>query len=397
MSIIEPGSARTNLVARVKNLLLQPGATWDEIDVEPATVRGLMTGYVMLLAAIPAVCSTIGMVVFGVGAFGFSYKPPLVWALGQGVLTYGLSLAMVFVMALIIDGLAPNFGGTKDRVQAFKVAAYAPTASWVAGVFGLLPPLAIVALLGGLYSLYILFRGLPKLMKVPEERAGGYFAVVLVVAIVVGFVIAMITGGMMTMSRMSGASLGGAAAVGGTVNVPGQGQVDLAKLQAASKAMEAAAKQMESGEGPPPTDPDVLKAYLPSSIGGFTRTEVSSSTAGMGGIQGSGAEGKYEKGDARVTLQVVDLGSAAAIMSMAGLANMKSTKETATGYEKVGKVGGRMTQEKYDNGSRHGEYSILVADRFMIQAEGDGVSMDELKAAVGAVGTARLEGLAKGG
>lgn len=397
MTIIEPGSAHAGLVARVKNLLLQPSATWDDIDREPATVSGLMTGYVMILAAIPAICGTLGMVLFGVGAFGFNYRPPLVWALGQGLLTYALSLGMVFVMALIIDGLAPSFGGTKDRIQAFKLAAYAPTASWVAGVFGLLPALAVVALLGGLYSLFILFRGLPKLMKVPQERAGGYFAVVLVIAIVVSFVIAMITSSLMGMSRMAGGGLGGPGALSGTVKVPGQGEVDLAKLQAASKAIEAASKQMESGEGPAPTDPDVLKAYLPASLGGFNRTEVSSSTGGMGGIQGSGSEGRYEKGDARLTLRVVDLGSAGALAAMAGAFNVKSSKETASGYEKIGKVDGRLTQESYDKSSRHGEYSVLVADRFMIQAEGDGVGVDELKSAVNAVGVARLEGLAKGG
>lgn len=397
MTIIEPGSARAGLVARVKNLLLQPSATWDDIDREPATVSGLMTGYVMILAAIPAICGTLGMVLFGVGAFGFNYRPPLVWALGQGLLTYALSLGMVFVMALIIDGLAPSFGGTKDRIQAFKLAAYAPTASWVAGVFGLLPALAVVALLGGLYSLFILFKGLPKLMKVPQERAGGYFAVVLVIAIVVSFVIAMITSSLMGMSRMAGGGLGGPGALSGTVKVPGQGEVDLAKLQAASKAIEAASKQMESGEGPAPTDPDVLKTYLPASLGGFNRTEVSSSTGGMGGIQGSGSEGRYEKGDARLTLRVVDLGSAGALAAMAGAFNVKSSKETASGYEKIGKVDGRLTQESYDKSSRHGEYSVLVADRFMIQAEGDGVGVDELKSAVNAVGVARLEGLAKGG
>ena len=81
---------------------------------------------------------------------------------------------------------------------------------------------------------------------------------------------------------------------------------------------------------------------------------------------------------------------------MAGAFNVKSSKETSTGYEKVGKVDGRLTQEQYDNASKHGEYSVLVADRFMIQVKGDAVSMNELKSAVSAVGTARLEGMAKG-
>ena len=399
MTIIEPGADRANLVARVRNLLLQPSATWDEIDREPATVNGLMTGYVVPLALIPAVCTLIGLLVFGAGVgfggFGMSVRFSPVYLITQAVLTYALSLGMVFVMAAIIDALAPSFGATKDRTQAFKLAAYAPTASWVAGVFLLLPALGIVALLGGIYSLVLLYKGLPKLMKAPEDRAVGYFAVVLVAAVVVSLVIAAVVGSVLAATGVS--RMGAPAAVSGTLNIPGQGDVDLGKLAAAGKAVEAAAKQMESGEGPSPTDPDLLKAFLPAAIGGFTRTEVSASTGGVAGIEGSGAEGRYTRGDAQMTVEVLDLGAAGALAGMAGAFNMKSFKETATGYEKVGKVDGRLTMEEYDRTSRHGEYSVLVADRFMVQAKGDDVNMDDLKGAVNAVGIARLEGLAKGG
>lgn len=396
MSIIEPGAAGAGLVERVRAILTKPAETWDVIDTERTSVAELYRGYVMILAAIPAVCAPLGMSLFGVSVFGVTVKTPIMWAVGQAVLSYALALATVFILALIIDGIAPNFGGTKDRSQAFKIAAYAPTASWIAGVFSLLPALSPVAILGGLYSLYLLYLGLPKLMKVPQERAGGYFGVVLVVAIVVSVVFAMITGSVMTMSRMG--AMAGASSISGKVTLPGgQGSVDLAKLEAAGKAAELAAKQMQEGKGPPATDPDVLKTYLPAAIGGFTRTEVSSSTGGVGGIQGSGAEGHYTKGDASLKVEVLDLGSAGALAGMAGAFNVKSSKETATGYEKVGKVDGRLTQESYDTASKHGEYSVLVADRFMIQVSGDGVSMDELKGAAGAIGTSRLEGLAKAG
>jgi len=395
MSVVEPGSAGAGLVGRVKGILFKPTETWDEIDREPATIGGLYTGYVMLLAAIPAVCSLIGFLVFGIGAFGISIRPSPVWLIVQAVLTYGLSLAMVYVMALIIEALAPNFGGTKDRMQAFKVAAYASTASWVAGVFGLLPALSIVAVLGGLYSLFLLSKGLPKLMKTPEDKALPYTAVVIVVAIVVGIVIGLVTSSVMTLSGAMN-PMGAVGSVSGTAKVPGAGEVDLAKLQEASKRMEAAAKQAEAGTATA-TDPEALKAYLPASVAGFTREEVSASSGGAGGYEGSQAEGRYTKGDASLRLEVSDLGAAGALAGMASAFNVKSSKETATGYEKVGKVGGRMTQESYDRQTKSGEYSVLVADRFMVQAKGDGVSMDELKAAVGAVDQGRLEGLAKAG
>lgn len=394
MSVVEPGSASAGLVARVKGILLKPTETWDVIDREPATINGLYTGYVMILAAIPAVAGLIGILAFGIGAFGITIRPSPVWLIVQAVLQYGLGLAMVYVMALIIETLAPNFGGTKDRMQAFKVAAYAPTASWVAGIFGLVPALSVIALLGGLYSLFLLYKGLPKLMKTPEDKALPYTAVVIVVAIVVSIVIGLVTSSVMALSGAMNPA-GAIGSVSGTVKTPG-GELDLAKLEAASKRMEVAAKQAEAGTATA-TDPEALKAYLPASVAGFTRDEVSASSGGAGGYQGSTAEGRYTKGEASLKLEVTDMGAAGALAGMASAFNVKSSKETATGYEKVGVVGGRMTQENYDRQARSGEYSVLVAERFMVQASGNGVSMEELKAAVGAVDQGRLEGLAKAG
>lgn len=394
MSVVEPGAANAGLVARVKDILLRPTETWAVIDGEPATIGGLYRSYVIPLAAIPPVCALIGMLVFGIGMFGITIRPSPVWLVAQAVVSYGLSLAMAYVLALVIEALAPSFGGVKDRTQAFKVAAYASTASWVAGVFSLVPALAIIGLLGALYSLFLLFKGLPVVMKTPEDKALPYTAVVIVVAIVIALVIGAITSGVMTMSgALRPPGLGD---VSGSVKVPG-GTIDLGKLEAASRQMEAAAARIESGEGVEATDPDTLKAYLPASVAGFTRGEVSASSGGAGAIQGAEAQGTYAKGDAMLRLQVTDLGAAGALAGMAGALNVKSSKETATGYEKVGMVRGRMTQERYDRETQSGEYGVLVADRFMIHAEGDGVSIDDLKAAVGAVDAGRLERIARAG
>lgn len=394
MSVVEPGSAGAGLVERVKGILLKPTETWDVIDGERPTIKELYTGYVMPLAAIPVVCSLIGLLVFGIGAFGITIRPSPVWLIVQAIVSYALALAMVYVMALIIEALAPNFGGTKDRMQAFKLAAYAPTASWAAGVFSLLPALAIVGVLGGLYSLFLLFKGLPKLMKTPEDKALPYTLVVIVVAIVVSLVVGLVSGSVLSLSgAMNRAAMG---SVSGTLKVPGAGEVDLGKLEAASKRIGTAAKQAEAGTATA-TDPEVLKGYLPASVAGFTRGEVSASSSGAGGYEGSQAEGRYARGEASLRLEVTDMGAAGALAGMASAFNVKSSKETSTGYEKVGMVGGRMTQESYDRQARSGEYSVLVGERFMVQAKGDGVTMDELKAAVGAVDAGRLEGLAKAG
>ncbi|MDZ4370065.1 MAG: Yip1 family protein [Phenylobacterium sp.] len=387
MSVVEPGPASAGLVGRVKDILTKPRPTWDVIDGERPSVGQLYTGYVMPLAAIPAVCGAIGMALIGAGAFGVTMRLSPVSAITQAIIGFVLSLVMVFVVALVIDGLAPTFGGQKDRLQALKVAAYAFTASWVSGIFSLIPALGIVGLLGGLYSLYLLYLGLPKLMKAPEEKALPYTAVVVVVAIVLGLVIGMVTASITAMTG-GGRNAFGGAEISGKVNIPGAGEVDVAKLEALGKAL-------ESGETGPVSEPETLKGYLPAAIGGFTRGDISTGSGGVGAIQGSQAQANYTRGDSRLTLDVTDAGGAAALVGLAGAFNAQSSQETATGYEKMGQVDGRMTQESYDREARSGEYAVLVGERFWVRAEGSGVTMDELKAAVAAVGISRLEAVAK--
>jgi len=181
------------LVDRVKNILLTPKTEWEVIDAEPTTVADLYKGYVIPLAAIGPVASAIGSLAFGYRGFGITYRPPIGTVLSSAVVTYLLTLGGVFVLALIIDALAPTFGGTQNQVQALKVSAYSSTASWVAGIFGLVPVLSILGILG-LYSLYLLYLGLPVLMKAPPEKAMGYTAVVIIAAIVLFLVIGLVAG-----------------------------------------------------------------------------------------------------------------------------------------------------------------------------------------------------------
>jgi hypothetical protein len=193
-----------DLVSRVKGILLNPKSEWATIDTEPATVGSLYSGYIVPLAAIPAVCGFIGMSIIGYSFLGVSTKASMSGGLTRAVVTFVMSLVSVYVMALIIDALAPSFGGQKSQMQALKVAAYSSTASWVAGIAAILPALSILGLVG-LYSLYLLFVGLPVLMKAPAEKAMGYTVVVIIAAIVmyvvVGSVVVAVAGTGMMLGR----------------------------------------------------------------------------------------------------------------------------------------------------------------------------------------------------
>ena len=188
-----------NLVERVKRILLNPRTEWEVIAAEATTPAELYKGYIMPLAAIGPVAQVIGFSVLGMRmpfGGGAVYRTPIGSAITSAAVTYVLSLIVVYLLALIIDGLAPTFGGTKNQNQALKTAAYASTASWVAGIFTLVPGLRVLAILG-LYSIYLLYLGLPATMKAPGDRAGAYTGVIIVAAVVLFFVVGMIGGRLM--------------------------------------------------------------------------------------------------------------------------------------------------------------------------------------------------------
>lgn len=181
------------LVDRVKNILLSPKTEWQVIDAEPTTVGDLYKGYIIPLAAIGPIATAIGWSVFGMRVpFLGSYRTPIGTALSTAVVQYVATLIGVYVLAIIIDKLAPTFNGTPSLIQGLKVAAYSSTASWLAGIFGLIPALSFFGILG-LYSLYLMYLGLPVLMKAPAEKALSYTIVVILCAIVLFMLIGFLT------------------------------------------------------------------------------------------------------------------------------------------------------------------------------------------------------------
>lgn len=197
-----------NLFERAKNILISPKTEWEIIKNEQSTVADLFTKYALILALIPAVAGFIGQSFIGIslGPFG-SFKVPVVNGLIYAVLYYVLSLAGIYLVAFIVDALAPSFGATKDMVSSLKVVVYSYTAVWVAGIFQIIPVLAILGILG-LYSLYLLYLGLNIVKGSPSDKVVGYTVVVVIITIVVYFIIGAIVGaialGGLMMSGMKG-------------------------------------------------------------------------------------------------------------------------------------------------------------------------------------------------
>jgi hypothetical protein len=161
----------TNIAERARRILGNPRGEWVKIAAEPATVQSLYTNWIMVLAAIGPIALLLSM-------------HPLQVAVAQ----YVRSLITTFVLALVVDALAPSFGGTKDFTASLKLTAYSYTAAWLAGVFNLLGTLGdIVILIATLYTLYTFLVGAPLLNRSSPDKAVPFTLVVVLCAVVLFF------------------------------------------------------------------------------------------------------------------------------------------------------------------------------------------------------------------
>jgi hypothetical protein len=174
-----------DIAERVKEIIIQPRAAWEKIKGENTSVKALYTSYAAVLAVIPAAAYFVGMSLVGISLVGGTYRVPVTSGVVYAALHYLFTLAGMYVVALIIDALAPRFHSRKDQCAASKVAVYSWTPALVAGVLAAFPVLSPLILLASLYSLYLLYLGLPVLMETPREKTVAYFAFVIAVSIVV--------------------------------------------------------------------------------------------------------------------------------------------------------------------------------------------------------------------
>lgn len=223
-----------SLIQRAQDILLKPKDTWPAIAAEPATVASIYRSWLVILAAVPALASFIGLSLVGFSVGPVSFRVPLLTGLAHLVVGYVLSLVAVFVLSLIVDALAPTFGGRKDPVAALKVVAYGATAGFLGGVFNLIPALSVLGLLAALYSIYLVYTGLPVLMGNPPDKSVAYTAVVIVCGIVAMVLLGSVTSAFMPARAPGLGSLpGGEVRLGAAVR---EAQAPLERLAAAGGA-----------------------------------------------------------------------------------------------------------------------------------------------------------------
>jgi hypothetical protein len=174
----------------------------------------------------------------------------------------------------------------------------------------------------------------------------------------------------------------------------GEGMAEaMAKMGVAvGGAVTGAAKSM--GAAVEPVDFRELKNLLPADIGTLKRKSAEGQKGGGFGIVTSHAEARYEGGGGDIELKITDPGNLSGLAAMAAMwMNLELDRETDTGYEKTGTANGRRFHEKYDNKAKSGEYTVVVANRFLVEVDGHGIDMPTMKKAIDEINLAKLESM----
>ena len=272
-----------DIVERAKAITLNPAATWPVIDAEKHDAKSLFIPYMLILAAVPAVASFIGLSLVGMGGFGFNFRVPIVSGLAMMVTTYLMSLAMTYGMGWLASALAPTFGGKSDVVQGLKLAVFGATPMMLAGVLNVIPALSMIGLLAALYSLYVMYTGLPVLMKNPKEKTIVYMVVLILASIIAGVVLSQISRVFMPSMGMGGMGMRGgdttittpmgdikvnSKAAGGakdspaemTINTP-KGNATITTTPGATSAPDTASIVIKTPEGEVKIDAQKMEAF----------------------------------------------------------------------------------------------------------------------------------------
>jgi hypothetical protein len=177
-------SKSEHILSRAYGLFSDPKKEWDQIRAEETTIPNILVGYVAPLAAIPPVFGVLGEYIFGRRIGEAVFRPEIGEAVIGVAVTWIVTVALVFLLGLLIDVLADNFDGERNDLGAQKVAAYSLTPAFLSGVCSLWPPLWWISLFALGAMVWLMYRGLPIIMKAPAERALGYAATVTIAAAV---------------------------------------------------------------------------------------------------------------------------------------------------------------------------------------------------------------------
>ncbi len=170
-------------------ILTSPSETWRKLGDIDEHQRTIMLLYPVLLAIAPAVAWYFGTTQVG-------------WTVGDGetikltdssatiisFLFYAAMVACVVAIGYFVHWMSDTYGGDSTLTKGIMIASVTATPLFVIGLVGFHPLLWLDMLLGVAavsWAVYLLYLGVPIVMKIPQERGFLFASAIIAIALVI--------------------------------------------------------------------------------------------------------------------------------------------------------------------------------------------------------------------
>jgi len=171
-------------------LLTKPSQTWNKLaQLDDKQVRRQLP-YIAIMALLPAIAWYVGTTVVGWRVSENSLVSTIVpeSALPLMALFYIALVASVVITGFLITWMSETFGAKCIPERGILLAGYAATPIFIAGIAGIAPLLwldLLIATAAMCYAIYLLYSGVPKVMKVNEEQGFMFASSILAATLVI--------------------------------------------------------------------------------------------------------------------------------------------------------------------------------------------------------------------
>jgi hypothetical protein len=178
------------MIQHTFGLLVRPSAQWRTVaDLPESSFRTLVL-YPCFLAILPAVAWFYGTTQVGwtVGDHGETIKLTVESARQICILFYLTMVACVAIIGYFIHWMSDTYGAESTATKGVVIAGLTATPLFIAGLVGFYPLLWLDMLVGVTaicWSVYLMYLGIPIVMKIPEERGFLFSSAVLAIAMVI--------------------------------------------------------------------------------------------------------------------------------------------------------------------------------------------------------------------
>jgi len=178
------------MIQHTIGLLLRPSEQWRVVAQLPEKSRNVLVLYPCIFALLPAIAWYYGTSQVGwtTGLQGNVVRLTVESAFQISVLFYLVMVGSVAIIGFFIHWMSKTYGAESTVSKGIVIAGLTATPLFITGLVGFYPTLWLDLLIGVVaisWSVYLMYLGIPIMMKIPEERGFLFSSAVLAIAMVV--------------------------------------------------------------------------------------------------------------------------------------------------------------------------------------------------------------------